>query len=195
MFSGHTFQCLHDNLIMIYRNISRRINGCQFVLCRCHFIVLRLGRYTKFPQFFIDILHICGNFLTNRSKIMIIQFLTFRRHCTKQGSSCINQVLSLHKFLRIYKKIFLLYPNRRSYFFGSCISKKTNQTKCFFIDCLHRTKQWSLLIQCLSRIGTKCRWNTQSCTGSILTDKCRRCTIPRCISSCLKSCTQTSGRK
>ena len=36
-----------------------------------------------------------------------------------------------------------------------------------------RTKKRSLLIQCLTCVGTECGRNAKSCTCCILTDKCR----------------------
>ena len=38
---------------------------------------------------------------------MVVQLLSFRRHCTKQSSSCICKIFSLQPFFFIYKKIFL----------------------------------------------------------------------------------------
>ena len=122
------------------------------MLCRSNFVMLCLGRYTDFPQFFIDIFHETCDSLTNGSKIVIIQFLAFWRHSTEQCTSCVDQILSLKEFLSIHKEIFLLRSNGRCYLLGCCISKETDQSDRLFTDCLHRTKQWCLLIQRFSFI-------------------------------------------
>ena len=93
------------------------------MLCRSHFVVLRLCRDSDFPKLFIDILHECRDPLADRPEIVIVKFLSLRRHRTKECTSCIDQVLPLLKFLCIYQEIFLLRSNGRCHLFGSCISK------------------------------------------------------------------------
>ena len=128
MAAGYFLQDAHHDLIMICCNIYRCIDRCQFMLCRCNFIMLCLCCHTKFPAFFIYFLHISRNSLTDSSKIMIIHLLTFRRHRTKQSSSCICKIFSLQPFFFIYKKIFLFSTNRWCYLLWSCIAKKAKKT-------------------------------------------------------------------
>ena len=111
MFACNFFQCLHYNLIMIYRNICLGINRCKFVLCRGNFIMLCFCSHAKFPEFLIYIFHKSSDSLTNRSKIMIVQFLPFRRHCAKQRTSCKHQIFSLQIFIPIHKEILLFNSN------------------------------------------------------------------------------------
>ena len=85
------------------------------MLCRCNLVVLCLCRDADFPQLLIDILHKGSNPLTDRTKIVIIKFLSLRRHRAKKCTSCIDQVLPLLKFLCIYQEIFLLRSDRRSH--------------------------------------------------------------------------------
>ena len=42
MFSCHTLQSLHDDLVVVYGNVCRCVDWSKFVLCRCNFIVLGL---------------------------------------------------------------------------------------------------------------------------------------------------------
>ena len=91
----HLFQSLHNDLVVVCCYVALCIDRCQLMLCRCDFVVLCLCRNTQFPEFFVYFFHKTGNSLTNNSKIMVIELLTFRRHGTKECTSGKNQVFSL----------------------------------------------------------------------------------------------------
>ena len=124
----HTFQCLHYQLIIVNSDVCLCVNGSQLMLRRRNLIVLRLCGHSHFPQFDINVLHKRGNSLTDGSEIMIIHLLSLRRHRAKQGTPCVDQVLSLLEFFSIHQEIFLLRSYGRSNFFGICISKQPQQT-------------------------------------------------------------------
>ena len=123
MLACNSLQSLHDDLVVIYCDICFCINRSKLVLSRCNLIVLCFCRYTNFPEFDVNISHERCNSLTDCSEIMIIQFLSFWRHSSKQCTSCVDQIFSLHKFFCINQEVFLLWSYRWSYFFRCCISK------------------------------------------------------------------------
>ena len=129
VLARNSLQCLHYQMIVINCHITLCIDRRKLVLCRCHFVVLCLRCYANFPEFFIDILHKSCNSLTNGSEIMIIQLLTFRRHCSKQCASCIDQVFSLHEFFSVHKEVLLLRSHGRNYFLSRCIAKETKKSQ------------------------------------------------------------------
>ena len=118
----------HHDLVMVCCDVCRCIDRSQLMLCRCNFVVLCLGCHAQFPAFFVDFFHISGNPLTDGSEIMVIHLLSFRRHCSEQSPSCICKVFSLKPFFLIYKEVFLLCADRRSYFLRGGISKKSDET-------------------------------------------------------------------
>ena len=150
---------------------------------------------SQFPQFFIHMFHIGRNSLADGTKIVVIQFLTLRRHSTKKCTPSKHQVFSLTEFFLTYQKIFLFCSNRWYHSFCRSITKQTNKPQCLSVNGLHGTEKWCFLIQCFSCIGTKGCRNTQSCTCCIMTHKCRRRTVPCSITPCLKSSPKSSGRK
>ena len=79
----HFLQDTHHDLIMICRNIYRRINRCKLMLCRGNFIMLCLSRNAQLPAFFIYFFHIGRYSLADGSQIMVIHLLAFRRHGAK----------------------------------------------------------------------------------------------------------------
>ena len=186
VLARNSLQSLHYNLVVVYRNISLRIDRSQLVLCRSNLIVLGFRRNSDFPQLLVDILHKRRNSLTDCSEIVIIKLLSFRRHSSEQCTSCVDQVFSLLELLSIYKEIFLLRSYGRSYFLRCCISEQSQQTQRLFVDCFHRAKKRCLLIQRFSCVGAECCRNAQCRSCCILSHECRRCTIPCGIPSCLK---------
>ena len=157
--------------------------------------MLCLGSNPQFPQFLIHVLHICRYFLADGSQVMVIHLLTLRRHSTEESTSCKGQILPLHKILITHQKILLLRSHGRGNFLGSCIAKKADQAQRLFIDSLHGTQQWGLLIECFPCIGTKCRRNTECGPCRIMPYKSRRGTVPNRISPGLKGSAQSSGRE
>ena len=79
--------------------------------------MLGLCQDTQFPEFLIQIFHKSGNSRFDHTEVMIIQFLSLRRHCTKQGSSGIYQVRSLIKQFLVDQEVFLFRPNTGTYIF------------------------------------------------------------------------------
>ena len=56
------------------------------MLRRSHLIVLRLCGHAQLPQFLVYIFHKRSDTLADRSEIVIVQLLSFRRHSPKQGT-------------------------------------------------------------------------------------------------------------
>ena len=68
---------------------------CLYVAIRGVISVLCLCRHAKFPEFFIDIFHVCCDSLTDCSEIVIVHFLTLWRHCPEKSTSGKDQILTL----------------------------------------------------------------------------------------------------
>ena len=159
---GNLLHNLHNNLVVVYCHICRIINSSQLMLCRSHFIVLCLCSNAEFPQLNIQIMHKRANTLSNSSKIMVIKLLTFWSRCAKQGSSCINKVLSGKKIISVHKKIFLLWSYACCNLGCFCVAKQPYNTKRLLADRFHGAEQRSLFIKRLSCIRAESSRNTKN---------------------------------
>ena len=195
MLRCYSFQCLHNDLVVVYLYISFRIDRRQFMLCRSHFVMLGLGSYSQFPEFLIYMFHICRNSLADSSQIVVIQLLPFRRHGSKKSPACKHQVFSSAEHLLADQEIFLFCPNRRNHPFRSGIAKKPYQAKGLSAYCLHGAEKRGLLVQSLPCVGAKGCRNTESCSCRIMSYKSRGSAVPGSIASGLESSPQTSGWK
>ena len=180
---------------MIHRNVGFGIDGRQFMLGRRHLIVLGLGGYAHLPQLHIHVPHKRSDPLTDGSKVMVVQFLSFRRHGSKQGPSCVDQVLPLHKLLCVHQEIFLFRPYHGGYLPGRSIAEMPDQPQGLLPDGFHRPQKRSLLIQRLSGVRTECGRDTQRGARRVMTHKGRGRTVPGGIASCLECGPQPSGRE
>ena len=68
MAASHLFQCLHYNLVVVHCLVHALIYGGQLVLCRRNLVVLCLGRHAQLPKFFIHIVHVGTDPLTDAPK-------------------------------------------------------------------------------------------------------------------------------
>ena len=124
----HFLQGLHNHLVVVYCNdlLLHRSVPAHAVPELLRYAVF-LQETPKFPEFFVDIFHVRSDTLTDGSEVMVIQFLSLRRHCSEQGTSGIDQVFSLQIFLLVNQEILLLRSNGRCYLFGGCISKQSQK--------------------------------------------------------------------
>ena len=191
MFSSNFSHHFHSQLVVITSKICSSENRSQFMLSRSNFVMFSFGKNSKLPQFIIQILHKSLNTRFNHTKIMILKFLTFWSLCTKQSSSSQNQIFTFIINRFINQKIFLFRTNSSFYAGNILISKQMKNTQSLLIDSLHRTEQWSFLIQSFTSIRTESSRNAQS---SIFY-KCVRSWIPSSITTSFKSSTQTTTWK
>ncbi len=107
----HSLHYLHRKLVMINRHVGSIKDRSQFMLAGSHFVMLCLGRNSQFPQFPVQLMHICRNPCAEISEIVIVHLLTFRCRCSEKSSSGKDQILSLLVILKIDKEVFLLRPD------------------------------------------------------------------------------------
>ena len=67
----------------------------QLVLCRSNFIMFCFGRNTKFPELYVQIVHISCNTRFQSAEVMIFHFLALRSRSTDQCTSAEYKVFSL----------------------------------------------------------------------------------------------------
>ena len=155
MVAGNTFHSLHNQLVMVCCCIAVAENRRQFMLCRRYFIMLCFCGNTQFPQFHIQFMHKTGNSFFDAAEIMVIQFLTFWRRCTKQCSACKDQVFSLIIQFTVNEEILLFCAGIYADLFGCCVAEQTQDTHSLVADCFHGTQQRCLFIQRFPCIGAK----------------------------------------
>ena len=101
-------QHIHDDQILIHRNIGIDKQRCDFKLTGSYLVVLGLCIDSKLPQLLI---HLCHEGLyTGRdaSKVMTANIHALWRHGTKQRASGMHQILTLQIHPFINQKVFLL---------------------------------------------------------------------------------------
>ena len=188
MLCSHLLHDLHRKLVVVGCNIGGRIDRCQLMLCGCDLVMLSLCKDTKLPQLLIEILHISSYTGLDNTKIMVIHFLPLGRLCTKERAPGVYEIFPLVIHFSVNKEIFLLGTDRACNTLYGIVSKKLQNTESLHVECLHRTKQWSLLIKSLATIGAECCRNAQR----LSLDKCVRGRIPSSIASCLKGSAKSS---
>ena len=104
----YPLQGLHDQLVMVDFDIYLFVDWCQFMLCRCDFIMLGLCRDSELPELDIHIVHESADPLTDGSEVMVVHLLPLRRHSPDKSTSGIYQVFSGKEIFPVDDKILLL---------------------------------------------------------------------------------------
>ncbi len=180
---------------MVRSDVHRSENRGNLVLSRRNFIVLSLGRNTKFPQFNVQLMHKRRDTLMQRTKIMVIHLLATRRGSTQQRTAGQHKVQTFFYKTAVNQKIFLLTALSRSNTIAARIAQKTQNPHRLFVQRVHRTQQRSLLIQCVFGVRTERTGNIKRNILAVFFDKRRRSYIPRRITTGLKSRPQTTAGK
>ena len=188
MLCSHLLHDLHRKLVMIGSNIRCGINRCQLMLRGRNLIMLGLCKDAELPELLVEILHISGYTGLDDTKIMVIHLLSLGRLRAKERASGVYEIFSFVIHFSVNKEIFLLGTDRACNTLYGIVSEKLQNTESLHVECLHRTKQWSLLIKSLATIGAECCRNTQR----LSLDKCVRGRIPSSIASCLKGSAKSS---
>ncbi|CDC63080.1 unknown [Clostridium sp. CAG:448] len=181
----------HRELVVVSGNIGCRINRCQFVLCRRHFIVFRLGKNPQLPQFLVQLCHICRHTGFDNAEIMIIQFLSLGRLCAKQGAPRIDQILALFVHFAVHQKILLFRSDACTDTFHRRITEQAQNPHCLLAQCFHRTEKRCFFIQRLSSVRAESSGNAQA----FVFDECIGCGVPCGIAARFKGCAQPPGRE
>ena len=120
---------------------------------------------------------------------MVIHFLSLGWLCAKQGSSGIDQILSLFVQLLRNQEIFLLRADRGTDALHIFVTEKLQNPHSLPVQCFHRAKQRGLLIQSLTAIRAKCRGDAQG----LALNKRVGSGVPGGVTSCFEGCPQAAG--
>ena len=156
MFGCDFLHDLHRQLVMVGRDIGRRVDRRQFVLCGRHFVVLRLGKDAQLPEFLVQICHISGDSRFDDAEIVIIHLLSFRRHRAEQGPAAELQIFSLFIHFTVDQKIFLLRTDGSPHIFDIVTAEQAEDPHGLLVQGLHGAQQRRLFVERLAAVGTEC---------------------------------------
>ena len=88
------------------------------MLGRSHFVVLRFGRNTQLPQFFVQFCHKGFHLGLDGAEIMVFHLLSFGRLCSEQGAARKDQVLPFFPHGLVYQEILLFRAHVGDDFFS-----------------------------------------------------------------------------
>ena len=181
---------LHGQLVVVGRDVGGGEHRRHLVLARCNLVVLGLGEDAQLPQLLVELLHESSNARTECAEVVIIHFLTLRRHCTEQGAAGKDQVLALCVVLAVDQEIFLLRAYGGGYTLN-ILAEQLEDAARLCADGVHRAQQRRFLIEDLTGVGAECGRNVK---GTILY-KCVAGRVPCGVAACLEGCAQTAGRE
>ena len=124
----HLLHDFHRQLVMIRRDIGRRIDGGKLMLCRCDLIMLCFCQNPQLPELFIQLFHIGSYPRLDHAEIMIVHFLPPGRLCTEKSASRKAKIPSLIIHFLCDQEIFLLRSHRCADTFYVFIPKQVKNT-------------------------------------------------------------------
>ena len=133
VFCCNFFHDFHCQLVVVNGYVCSIEYRSQLMLCRSNFVMFGFSWDTKFPEFFIKIMHVSRYTRFQGSEVMVFHFLSFWSRSTNQGTSAENQVFSLIIEIFIYQEIFLFRTYGCIDVFDIRIAKKTKDFDCLFI--------------------------------------------------------------
>ena len=124
---------LHDELVVVDRDICRRVDGRELMLRGSHLVMLGLRGHTELPKLRVQFLHETAHALTDLTEIVVLHVVCLRRNRAEQGASREDQVVSLQPLLTIDQEVLLLGAHHRGHLLRSSISEQAQDTQCLCI--------------------------------------------------------------
>ena len=161
------------------------------MLCRSNFVVLGGSEYANLPQSLVQISHVSSNAGLQVCEILVVQFLSLRRHCTEQGTTGHDQVFTLIVHLLVDQEVFLFRTYSRGDLGCGGVAEQTQNADCLLAQSVHGTQQRCFLVQCFTGVGNEYGRDIQRA----FLDEAVGSRIPCGIASCRAGFTQTAGRE
>ena len=128
------------------------------MLGRGYLVVLCLGQDAEFPEFVIEVLHEGSDAGLDDTEVMVIQFLTLGRLCAEQSAAGEAKVGAFVIHFAGDQEIFLLGTDGGDDALSRIIAEETKYPEGLLAENFHGAKQRSLLVKCMSAVGTeRCR--------------------------------------
>ena len=102
------FDHLHHQLVLVDGDIYFCIYAGELMLRRSYLIVLCLCEHSELPQLPVELFHEPGDFGLDSSEVMVVKFLSFRRHDAKESPSREPEIRSFVVELARHKEVLLL---------------------------------------------------------------------------------------
>ena len=124
VFCCTLFHDFHNQLVAVTGTVGIGVDGRQFMLTGCRFVVLGFRENSKTPQLLVQILHVSGNTGTDGAKVMIVKFLALRGLCTEECTAGQTEVFSFCIQIFGKNKILLLSTDTDLNTFGFVVAKQ-----------------------------------------------------------------------
>src|SRR5690606_5514179 len=168
---------------------------CNLVLTRSDLVVARLYRNTKPVELALRFEHAGKHAIADRTEVVVLQLLPFRRPGPHERASRSNQIGSAIEELLIDQKILLLRADSREYLPDVGDAEQVEDSSGGPIERLDRAQERKLVVQGLARPRGEDSRNGQVRPLVVLDDEGRRGRIPGRISTRLEGCTQATARE
>ena len=185
----HLLHKLHGKLVVVGGDVGGRVDGCQFMLGRCHLIVFGLGKDPPLPQLIVQLGHVRRHSGLDHAEVMVVHFLALGRLCAEQRAAGKPQIRALVIHLLGDQEVFLLRADGGADTFHIVIAKEPQDTQGLLVQRFHGAQQGRFLVQRFAAVGAEGGGDAQ---GLVL-DKGVGGRVPGGIASCLKGGPQSAG--
>ena len=189
------FHRLHDQLILIGRDVRLAEDRRELVLSGRDLVVLSLGGDAELPQLLVEIRHKARDPVADGRVILIVLFLPLGRHRAEQRAPGELEVVTLVIVALVDEEVLLLSAD-----VGDDLARvhaqDVEQPHALTADRIHGFEQRRLFVERLARIGTERRRDAQHRRAVLrLLDERRGRAVPRGVTARLERRPYAAGRK
>ena len=184
----------HHEHVVVASEVHFFKERSEFELSRGHFVMARLCRDAKFPQFLFHIVHKVQDAARDTAKVMVIHLLVLRWRCTENRATGLIQVRTLQIKSFIDEEIFLFGAKRDRRLLWAGLETGHEATSRLGKR-LQATEERSLLVESFASVATKSGRNAKRSTVAMALDKRRRRRVPSGIAASFERRTKSATRK
>jgi hypothetical protein len=186
VFRGDPLELLHDDMLVIVPQIRALVDRRDLELAWRDFIVAGLDRDALFVELVLGFHHESQHPLGDRAEVVVFEFLTFRRLGPEERPPGIEEVGAGEEEISVDQEIFLLGTRRCADHAGVFVAENLEDTLGLYVERLHGTQQWCLVVERFAGPGNKRGRDTESVTVGVFVNVGRTGDIPGRVAARLK---------
>ena len=192
---GYLPQHLHDQHLVVGRQVGGLERRGQFVLPRRHLVVAGLDGHAQAEQLVLHVGHVGQHALVDRAEILVVQLLSLGRLGAEQRPPGRDQIRAVQVETPVDQEVLLLRPDGREHAFAGLVAEQPQHANRLRAEGFHRPQQRRFLVQRIARPTEEHRRDHQRRAVGVVQDEGRARRIPRGVPAGLERRAKPAGRE
>jgi len=186
---------LHDQLLVVGREVAGLIDRSEFVLGRGHFVVAGLDGDAEFEEFALTFHHVSENALGDHTEVLVFEFLALRGFRAEERAACVEQVGTCVEEVAVDEEIFLLGSRGAGDVGDLFVAEEAQDALGLCVEGLHGAEQRGLVVKHFPGPGDERGRDAKRAAVRVFEDVSRAGHVPDGVTAGFEGRTDAAARK